>query len=324
MPNLTGTIADVTGTDLSPAQIRQVFVKAPGERPSLADGGVLIVSAPVQLGSSGSLSVALEPGPAVLTVDTYAGGPDVYDLYVTADMTLLSEAIDEAAPEHERSWSESVMIQLRDEAVAAAGAAAQSASDADGSATAAGRSATAAGTARDEAVAAKLTWRGPWAAGTPYTTRDVVSYGGSSWWALRPSTGVTPVEGADWSLLASKGQTGDPGTTTWAGITDKPTTFPPSTHQHGVTDMTATGTRSASTFLRGDNTWGVPTGTTYSVPTQAEAEAGTATTGRAFSAQRVRQAADAAITAREWYGTQAQYDALPTKDANRTYNILEG
>lgn len=131
MPNLTGTIADVTGTDLSPAQIRQVFVKAPGERPSLADGGVLIVSAPVQLGSSGSLSVTLEPGPAVLTVDTYAGGPDVYDLYVTADMTLLSEAIDEAAPEHERSWSESVMVQLRDEAVAAAGRAVAAAGDVD-------------------------------------------------------------------------------------------------------------------------------------------------------------------------------------------------
>lgn len=63
--------------------------------------------------------------------------------------------------------------------------------------------------ARDAAVAAKVEWRGPWAAGTAYTTRDAVSHGGSSWWALRPSTGVTPVEGADWSLLAAKGEQGD-------------------------------------------------------------------------------------------------------------------
>ena len=31
-------------------------------------------------------------------------------------------------------------------------------------------------------------------------------------------------------------------------------------HTHGVTDLTATGTRDATTFLRGDNTWGVPAG----------------------------------------------------------------
>ena len=69
-------------------------------------------------------------------------------------------------------------------------------------------------------------------------------------------------------------------------------------HTHAVTDLTATGTRSASTYLRGDGSWATPTNTTYSVPSQAEAEAGTATTARAFSAQRVRQAANAAITAR--------------------------
>ena len=69
-------------------------------------------------------------------------------------------------------------------------------------------------------------------------------------------------------------------------------------HTHPVTDLTATGTRSSSTYLRGDGSWATPTNTTYSVPSQAEAEAGTATTARAFSAQRVRQAANAAITAR--------------------------
>ena len=95
-------------------------------------------------------------------------------------------------------------------------------------------------------------------------------------------------------------------------------------HKHPVSDLTTTGTASISTFLRGDGTWAIPPVITYSVPSQAEAEEGTATLGRVFSAQRVRQAADAAITAREWFGTQAQYDALATKDPNRTYNILEG
>jgi hypothetical protein len=36
-------------------------------------------------------------------------------------------------------------------------------------------------------------------------------------------------------------------------------------HTHGVADLTATGTRNSSTFLRGDNTWAAPT-TTVSVP----------------------------------------------------------
>ncbi|WP_141564769.1 hypothetical protein [Dietzia alimentaria] len=78
------------------------------------------MSAPVPVAASGTISLDLEPGPAVLVVDTYAGGPDIYELYVTADMTLLSEAVAESAPAHERSWVESVMVQLRADARAAA------------------------------------------------------------------------------------------------------------------------------------------------------------------------------------------------------------
>lgn len=39
-------------------------------------------------------------------------------------------------------------------------------------------------------------------------------------------------------------------------------------HQHGVADLTATGTRDATTFLRGDNTWAVVAGGggTYTLP----------------------------------------------------------
>ena len=488
MPTLTGSVADVTGVALSPAQIRQVFVKAPGERPSLADGGVLIVSAPVQLGSSGSLSVTLEPGPAVLTVDTYAGGPDVYDLYVTADMTLLSEAIDEAAPERDRLWAESVMVQLRDEAVAAAGravaaagdvddaiagaadavvaavesdrvaaesaagaaassasaagvsagdasaaagAAAQSASEAAGSASAAASSAgaasrsatSAAGSATDAAGAvtdaraardaaeghatsaagsasaaagsaaaadghagraeaaanefdltATSSTLAPGAAATVKVSGDgpayslefgvpqgekgdkgdqgeisqaqldaaVASLVDNAPEALDTLTELAAALGNDPNFattvstqigeraktsdvnaaLAGKADVGAEDTATWDGVTGKPATFPPSAHKHPVTDLDATGTRSASTYLRGDGSWATPPDTTYSVPTQAEAEAGTATTGRAFSAQRVAQGAIAASGKKDWQGTQAQYDALGTKDADRTYWIV--
>jgi hypothetical protein len=35
-----------------------------------------------------------------------------------------------------------------------------------------------------------------------------------------------------------KGDKGDPGTTTWAGIADKPATFPPSAHTHAIGDVT--------------------------------------------------------------------------------------
>ena len=35
-----------------------------------------------------------------------------------------------------------------------------------------------------------------------------------------------------------KGDKGDPGTTTWAGITDKPSTFPPGAHSHAISDVT--------------------------------------------------------------------------------------
>lgn len=49
----------------------------------------------------------------------------------------------------------------------------------------------------------RFTHRGAYSAVTTYNQDDVVSNAGSSWVAKRTVTGVTPVEGADWTLMAS-------------------------------------------------------------------------------------------------------------------------
>ena len=203
MPTLTGTLADVTGTELAPAQIARVYVKAPGNRPSLADGDLLIVSAPVTLDLSGNLAVDLEPGPAVLVVDTHHGGPDVYELHVTADMTLLAEAVAESAPARERSWAESVMVQLRSDA-------AESADLADRHRAAAAIARGDAEEARDDAEVhaqeAKLNWRGNYDPATVYQDRDAIHFDGSTFRSVGEVTGVEPHPlSPSWILLAHRG-----------------------------------------------------------------------------------------------------------------------
>jgi hypothetical protein len=53
-----------------------------------------------------------------------------------------------------------------------------------------------------------LTWLGPWDATATYETNHIVSYLGSSWIALRRNTAQPPEGGADWNLLAHKGEMG--------------------------------------------------------------------------------------------------------------------
>ena len=53
-----------------------------------------------------------------------------------------------------------------------------------------------------------LTPKGEYSPDTAYTALDVVSYGGSSWLVLKDVTGVAPVEGENWMLLAQKGEQG--------------------------------------------------------------------------------------------------------------------
>ncbi len=58
-----------------------------------------------------------------------------------------------------------------------------------------------------------LTWRGAWSVSASYATNDAVQSGGSAWVAKLASTGVVPIEGASWTLLAQKGDTGPQGAT---------------------------------------------------------------------------------------------------------------
>jgi hypothetical protein len=57
-----------------------------------------------------------------------------------------------------------------------------------------------------------LVWRGAWESGTAYAIDDAVSFGGSSYVAIAPSTAQQPdLAPASWSLLALKGAAGPPG-----------------------------------------------------------------------------------------------------------------
>jgi len=60
--------------------------------------------------------------------------------------------------------------------------------------------------------ASKIVFRGAYNASTVYAVNDLVSYAGSSWRRLIVgTTGTTPVEGATWTILAQKGDTGAAG-----------------------------------------------------------------------------------------------------------------
>jgi hypothetical protein len=64
-----------------------------------------------------------------------------------------------------------------------------------------------------------LTWRGAWNVNTNYAANDAVQNGGSAWVAKLANTGVTPTEGASWTILAQKGATGSSGPTGATGTT---------------------------------------------------------------------------------------------------------
>lgn len=159
-----------------------------------------------------------------------------------------------------------------DDVNAALGNIETSKSDAAESARQAGLSKTAAQEARDIALAAKIEWKGAWSSAASYIERDVVFHGGSSWLALQPSTGVTPVLGPSWVMIAAKGDKGE---------------------------------------------------SSYATITLAEAQAGTITTNRVVTPSLLKTITLDLAEKKSWQGTQAQYNALATKDPDRTYYITD-
>jgi hypothetical protein len=92
-----------------------------------------------------------------------------------------------------------------------------------------------------------LTWRGAWSVSASYATNDAVQNGGSAWVAKLASTGVVPIEGASWTLLAQKGATGLTGPQGLTGATGS--TGPPGAT--GTTGATGPAGPTGATGLQG-------------------------------------------------------------------------
>lgn len=107
-------------------------------------------------------------------------------------------------------------------------------------------------------TAVGFTVQGAWVSTTPYTTNDVVSYLGSSYAAIQPSTNQNPSTAtAYWSLLASKGDTGAAGTNGTNGTAATVSVGTTTTGAAGTSaSVTNSGTSSAAvlnfTIPRGD------------------------------------------------------------------------
>jgi len=82
-----------------------------------------------------------------------------------------------------------------------------------------------------------LNWKGAWNSTTNYVTDDAVSFNGSSWTAKQPSNNSAPVEGANWTIIAQKGDTGATGATGLTGP-QGPTGPTGSTGATGATGLT--------------------------------------------------------------------------------------
>jgi len=93
-----------------------------------------------------------------------------------------------------------------------------------------------------------------------------------------------------------RGDTGPAGTTSWNGITDKPSAFAPSAHTHAIAEVTGLqasldGKQPAGSYvLTTDSRLTDAREWSASTVTQTDAEAGTATTRVAWTVQRVWQA----------------------------------
>lgn len=92
-----------------------------------------------------------------------------------------------------------------------------------------------------------LRWMGAWDVATAYVAGDGVTSAGSTWRALRSVTGGSaPSEGADWTVFASKGDTGATGPTGPTGPAGGSPVYTPSLTATGAVLTNGVGTASAS------------------------------------------------------------------------------
>jgi hypothetical protein len=89
------------------------------------------------------------------------------------------------------------------------------------------------------ALGQPLIWQGAYVGGNTYYANDVVTYNGSTYVAITSSTNMPPTSTDNWALILSNTIT--------------------------VSQITATGTPSSSTFLRGDGAWATVVGGVTSV-----------------------------------------------------------
>ena len=149
-------------------------------------------------------------------------------------------------------------------------------------------------------------------------------------------TGETGIQGPQ-GIQGVKGDTGDTGpagTTTWTGITDKPSTFTPSTHTHSnteITDANFGSTRGFLDYLAGQLGTKVDYPTVEAVQTYLQDQINTKAstthshaqsdvTGLSTSLSGKINTAGSALTL--WSGTQSAYDAITVKDTSTIYVVL--
>lgn len=153
-----------------------------------------------------------------------------------------------------------------------------------------------------------------------------VSSSGDLSWAQ--STDLTPPTAQN-----IKGPKGDPGTTLWSGITGKPATFPPATHDHDSAYLGKTA-KAADSAKADAVPWGGITGkpTTFPPATHNHDSAYAAVSHNhdaLYQSINFLQTympttpGGTGASIQFWKGTQAQYDALPSKDSSVFYIIIE-
>jgi hypothetical protein len=81
-------------------------------------------------------------------------------------------------------------------------------------------------------------WRGPYSAITAYVTGDLVSFGGSTYFATGSTTGTAP-PAAPWNLVAQVGATGATGATGAPGASPSADPNAKGCVNHGATAGTA-------------------------------------------------------------------------------------